>query len=338
LISPHLSLYPVERSFGSGAIALLRQQLVLALPARATGGFSMHIGDFVFHRPASVAEACDLSRELGEGAWFLAGGTDVVPDLKRRFRAARHLISLAGIAELKGINSNSDGLEIGALTTHAAVAADGLVRSTLPALSDAAGSIGGHQIRSQATIGGNWCGGVPCADTPPVCIVGQARAVISDGKEEREIDAAEFITGPRETALGRGDILRCIRIPSARQNSGTSFQRFTLRKGLALAVASVAVSVDLDGNRIKSARVALGAVGPTPIVAHSSIAALEGNEPDESVLAQAAAAAAADARPITDIRGSKEYRRDIVQVLTRRALAQALRRARGEESNSKAGA
>ena len=295
----------------------------------------MHIGDFEFHRPSSLAEACELSRELGDGAWFLAGGTDVVPDLKRRFRAARHLISLAAIEELKGITQTGEGLEIGALTTHATVASNALVQSMLPALADAAGSIGGHQVRSQATIGGNWCGGVPCADTPPVCIVGQARAVVTDGKTERELDAADFITGPRETALGRGDILRCIRIPSPRQNSGTSFQRFTLRKGLALAVASAAVAIDLDGDRIKAARIALGAVGPTPIVARRSIAVLEGNKATGELFAQAATAAAADARPITDIRGSEEYRRDIVEVLTRRALAQALQRARGEE---KAGA
>ena len=295
----------------------------------------MHIGDFVFHRPATLAEACDLSRELGEGAWFLAGGTDVVPDLKRRFRAARHLISLAGIDELKGIAEARDGLEIGALTTHATVASNALVQSILPALTDAAGSIGGHQVRSQATIGGNWCGGVPCADTPPVCIVGQARAVITDGKKDRELDAADFIIGPRETALSRGDILRCIRIPSPKQNSGTSFQRFTLRKGLALAVASVAAAIDLEGDKIKAARVAMGAVGPTPIVASTSIAVLEGNKPSDKLFAEAAKAAAADAKPITDIRGSEEYRRDIVEVLTRRALAQALQRARGEE---KAGA
>lgn len=218
-------------------------------------------------------------------------------------------------------------MEIGALTTHAEVASSELVRSVLPALSDAAGSIGGHQIRSQATIGGNWCGGVPCADTPPVCIVGRARAVVSDGNDEREIDAAAFITAPRETVLQRGDILRCIRVPAPIKNSGTSFQRFTLRKGLALAVASVAVALDLDGNTIKGARVALGAVGPTPIVATTAVGVLEGSEAGDAIFAEAARAAAADAKPITDIRGSKEYRRDIVEVLTRRALAQAIERA-----------
>ena len=296
----------------------------------------MHIGDFVFHRPTTLVEAAELSRELGEGAWFLAGGTDVGPDLKRRLRAAKHLISLSAIVDLVGIRDADGGLEIGALTTHAEVASSELVRSVLPALSDAAGSIGGHQIRSQATIGGNWCGGVPWADTPPVCIVGRARAVVSDGSGEREIDAAEFITAPRETVLQRGDILRCIRIPAPGSGTGTSFQRFTLRKGLALAVASVAVGLDLDGDSIKGARIALGAVGPTPIVATTAVGVLEGSATTDAVFAEAASAAASDARPITDIRGSKEYRRDIVEVLTRRALSQALGRARGD--NGKAGA
>lgn len=298
----------------------------------------MHIADFVFHRPATLVEASTLARELGEGAWFLAGGTDVVPDLKRRLRAARHLISLAAIEDLKGIRRIGDGIEIGALTTHAEVASSDLVRGVLPALTDAAASIGGHQVRSQATIGGNWCGGVPCADTPPVCIVGRARAVVAGGETDREVDAADFITAPRETVLERGEILRCIRIPAPPANSGTSFQRFTLRKGLALAVASAAVAVELDGHTIASARIALGAVGPRPVVAKSSVAVLEGNEPGEELFAEAAEAAAKDARPITDIRGSEEYRREIVRVLSCRAFAQAVGRARGERENRKGGA
>jgi carbon-monoxide dehydrogenase medium subunit len=298
----------------------------------------MHIADFVYHRPATLSEASALARELGEDAWFLAGGTDVVPDLKRRLRSVRHLISLATIEDLKGIRRNRDGIEIGALTTHAEVASSDLVREMLPALTDAAASIGGHQVRSQATIGGNWCGGVPCADTPPVSIVGRARAVIADGETEREVDAQDFITAPRETVLRRGEILRCIRIPAPRPHSGTSFQRFTLRKRLALAVASAAVALELDGDKIAGARVALGAVGPRPVVAESSIAVLAGNEPGEALFAEAAEAAAKDARPITDIRGSEEYRREIVRVLSRRAFAQAFVRARGGQEDGKGGA
>jgi aerobic carbon-monoxide dehydrogenase medium subunit len=290
----------------------------------------MHIGEFTFHRPATLAEACSLSRELGDGAWFLAGGTDVVPDLKRRLHAVGHLISLAAIGELRGIREVESGIEIGALTTHAEVATNQLLRAILPALSDAASTIGGHQVRSQATIGGNWCGGVPCADTPPASIVGRARAVIQDGESERELNAAEFITAPRETALAHGEILTSIRVPNPAPHSGTSFQRFTLRKGLALAVASVAVGLELDGDKIAAARVALGAVGPTPIVARTSMGLLEGKAPSDELFEEAALAAAADAKPITDIRGSADYRREIVTVLTQRALKQALARAHGE--------
>jgi len=288
----------------------------------------MHIGDFAFHRPTTLAQACSLSRELGEGALFLAGGTDVVPDLKRRLRPATDLISLAQIEELRGIREVGSGIEIGALTTHAEVAAHPLVRTHLAALSDAASSIGGHQVRSQATIGGNWCGGVPCADTPPASIAGGAVAVVTNGEEERQIDAADFITAPRVTALNAGEILRCIRIPARPAHSGTSFQRFTLRKGLALAVASVAVGLEVEGDRIVGARVALGAVGPTPIVAKASIRVLEKATATDEVFEEAARAAATDAQPITDIRGSVDYRREIVTVLTRRALRQALGRAR----------
>jgi carbon-monoxide dehydrogenase medium subunit len=290
----------------------------------------MHIADFVFHRPSTLDEACNLARELGDGAWFLAGGTDVVPDLKRRLRAARHLISLGAIEELKGIRQHGDGIEIGALATHAEVASSDLVREVLPSPSDAAGSIGGHQVRSQATIGGNWCGGVPCADTPPVCIAGRAKAVVDDGNGEREVDAAEFITAPRETVLERGEILRAIRIPAPPAHCGTSFQRFTLRKGLALAVASAAVALELDRGKIASARVALGAVGPRPIVAATSVSVLEGKAPGDDLFDEAARAAAGDAKPITDIRGSKEYRREIVRVLTRRGLTEALQRAEAD--------
>lgn len=283
---------------------------------------------FTYHRPADLAEACALALRFGADAAYLAGGTELLPDLQRERESAQHLIALEQLGELRGIRKEAGDLRIGALTTVAALAAAPELRAWLPALADAARALGSPAIRSLATIGGNFCRAVPCADLPPVAIVADARLRLVRGGERREVGAEEFFVGPRQTLLAPGEILQEILIPAQPARAGTSYQRFARRRGSALAVAAVAARVVLAGDRIAEARIALGAVAPTPCLAARAAALLFGQAPSADLFALAGAAAADEARPISDLRGSEGFRRELVHVLTRRALEQATARAR----------
>jgi carbon-monoxide dehydrogenase medium subunit len=289
----------------------------------------MTIAATAYHRPASLAEACALGRHYGSDAVFLAGGTELIPDYQRDRETARHLIALESIHELRGISEQDGVLRIGALTTVAEVAASALVRARLPALADAALAIGSPQIRNMATIGGNFCRAVPCADTPPAAIVCAARVRVVGVLGTGELDAESFFTGPRKTALGPGDVLVEIIVPAQPHHSGTSYQRFARRSGPALAVAAVAARVTLEQGRITGARIALGAVAPTPLLAARAAAMMEGEAPSDALFERAGTWCAEDARPISDVRGSADFRRELVGVLTRRALREAVTRAGG---------
>ncbi|HVA57409.1 MAG TPA: xanthine dehydrogenase family protein subunit M [Gemmatimonadaceae bacterium] len=281
-----------------------------------------------YHRPTTLAEACALGQRLGGSAAFLAGGTELVPDYQRGREQATHLIALGRISELRGIARKGDTLHIGALTTVGAIAASADVQAWLPALAEAARALGSPQIRSLATIGGNFCRAVSCADLPPAAMVGQARLRIVSGTGERTIGAAELFAGPRRTVLAPGEVLAEILVPASAAHSGTSFQRFAQRRGMALAVASAAAAVVLAGDRIARAAVALGAVSPVPVMVKQVSSLLEGELATDELFAVAGAVCADAALPISDIRGSEGFRRDIVAVLVRRALAQAVSRAR----------
>jgi len=287
----------------------------------------MTIAATAYHRPATLAEACALGRELGSEAAFLAGGTELVPDYHRGRETARHLIALDTIEELRGIRVEAGQLRIGALATVAQVAASALVREWCPVLADAARAIGSPQIRSRATIGGNFCRAVPCADTPPAAVVAGARVRLASPTGRREIDAEEFFIGPRQTVLQPGELLVEILVPAQPQHSGASYQRFARRRGPALAVAAVAARIQLVGGRVAGARIALGAVAPVPLLVTRAAAVLEGEVPTPELCAIAAAVSAEEALPIDDLRGTAAFRRELVAVLTRRALTEAASRA-----------
>jgi len=269
--------------------------------------------------------ACDL----GDGTIFLAGGTEIIPDFRRGRENARHLISLREVSGLDGIKKDGEYLRIGAMTRIEDIATSSVVMQAFPALARAASQIGGVQIRHQATIGGNFCRAVPCADTPPPCIAVEAQVSMAGPGGERRLPAEDFFTGPRQTVLKHGEILAQILIPVQPANSGTSFQRFSQRKGAGLAVASVAARLVIRNGVITGARVALGAVAPVPLPAEKCCLALVGQKPTPTLFANAGSQAAAEAQPITDIRGTEEFRRELVRVLTVRALEEAAAQAAG---------
>jgi len=294
----------------------------------------MTLPAFRYHRPSTVHDACALSRRLGASSAFLAGGTELVPDYQRGRETAVDLISLGGIAELRGISIDDDTLCIGSLTTVAELARSPIVEAWLPALSEAARALGSPQIRSRATVGGNFCRAVSCADLPPAALVGDATLRVATADTTRDIAASDFFVGARRTVLTPGALLVAVRLPRPLRRRGTSFERFGLRRGLALAVASVAARIEVDGGRIADAGAALGAVAPTPMLVPGVAAILRGQRPSTALFSRAAAACVSAARPISDVRGSAEFRREIIAVLARRAFERAAARAVEEATPS----
>ena len=289
----------------------------------------MSFGNFTLHRPASLSEACTLGLRHGRAGAFLAGGTDLLVDLRSGRRAVDHVIALGGLTELTQIRRDGDHLALGALATLADIAADPAVCEGAPVLPEAIARMAGRQIRNLATIGGNFCCGVPCSDTPPVLCALGAELVIAGAELERTVAAREFILAPRVTMLEPGEIMREIRVPVMTRSTGAAFQRFTLRQGSALAVAAVTAWLRLDGAKIAEARITMGAVGPVPLFAQKAAASLAGKKPGDEAFAAAGALAGEEAQPISDLRGSEQYRRDIVAVLATRGLTTAAARAKG---------
>lgn len=287
----------------------------------------MGMPDFTYVRPGSLADACALAGRLGGDAAFIAGGTELLPDFQREREPARQLIALDRLTELRGITVERGALRIGALTTIAEVAASTLVRSRLVALADAARAIGSAQIRSLATIGGNFCRAVACADTPPAAIAGAARVHLAGAHGTREVAAEAFFLGPRRTVRAPDEVMVAVTLPAQPAGTGSSYQRFSRRKGAALAVAAVAARVTLAGGRITGARLVLGAVSPMPMLVPRAAAMLEGERPSGALFHAAAKVCADDALPITDVRGSADFRFALVSVLARRALDEAAARA-----------
>ncbi|MCK9518888.1 MAG: xanthine dehydrogenase family protein subunit M [Dehalococcoidia bacterium] len=285
---------------------------------------------FDYLAPRSLAEVYDA---IGNGrrSLLLAGGTDVIVQLREGRRSCDQLIDIKHIEELTRHAFTPDGtLEIGAATPLAELYEDTEVRRRVPALVDAISIIGGIAIQSRASIGGNVCNASPAADSTPALIALGATLLLGSKSGNRELPVEEFVIGPGRNALQPGEILLQVRIPAPAANSGAFYHRFIPRNEMDIAVASAGVSLALDANseRIESARVALGAVAATPLLVPAAAEALQGQAPTTEIFAKAGEAAAAMASPITDMRGSVAQRKHLAKVLTVRALERALQRSR----------
>ena len=288
----------------------------------------MSLSDIRLHKPQSIAEAVKLLGKL-EGARLLAGGTDLLADIKQGLIQVKSLISLQEIEELKGIEEDGGRIRIGALVTPQQILSSSLILQHIPALADAARSMASTQIRSLATIGGNIASAVPSASLPPALIAADA-AVILDCGISRELLLSEFFTGPRETVCGAGEVMTSVVIPYPPPQTGLSYQKVAPREANALAVVGVASRMTLKGTKIEEAAIVLGAVAPTPVLAAKASDRLCGREPSAGLFDRAAALAKEEGKPISDIRGSAWYRKELIQILTRRALDEALARAQGQ--------
>jgi aerobic carbon-monoxide dehydrogenase medium subunit len=287
---------------------------------------------FDYYAPRTLDEAVALLHQMRD-ARPVAGGTDIVVQMKEdrtKFPYPQMIVSLDRIGELKGIDfSEKDGLRIGAATTMADIAASPVVRERYQALAEGAGVVGSWQTMNMGTIGGNICNAAPSADTAPPLLVFEAQAVIVGPSGRRTMPLGDFFRGPGLTALGSGELLAEVRLPVPAANTGSAYQRHTPRKQMDIAVVGVGIGITVSGGLITLARVALGAVAPTPIRSPAAEAALQGLPPSQEVFARAAEAAAAECSPIADVRGSAEFRRHLVKVTTARMLSRAAERARG---------
>jgi CO/xanthine dehydrogenase FAD-binding subunit len=278
------------------------------------------VREFVYVAPQSIDEAIG---ELGRGeARPLAGGTDLLPQLREGRRSAHRIVDLKRIPALGSIQLLPDGgLEIGAAISAARVARHEAIAAGYPAVAASARLIGSVQVQNRASLGGNVCNAAPSADAVPGLICHEARAHVAGPKGRRHVPLEALFAGPGKTVLEADEVLVSMLLAPVRQRSATSYLRFTPRREMDIAIAGVAVRIDLaeDGS-IALARVVLASVGPTPLRASSAERLLRGHRPDHDLAAVAARAAAEDARPISDTRASADYRRSLVEVLTRRAL------------------
>jgi carbon-monoxide dehydrogenase medium subunit len=263
-------------------------------------------------------------------AHVLAGGTDLLPKIGKGAVKPGVVISLRRIAELRPIIFDPEhGLTIGAAARISELLAHEAVMSHYPAMAYAASQTATVQIRNMATIAGNICNARPCADNVPTLVARGARVELLSVRGSRTLDLENVILAPGKTALEPGELLVRIRVPPPPAHSGASYQCLSARSKVDLTSVSVAVYLVRADDTIREARIVLGAVAPTPLRATKAEELLVGQVPTKSLVAGACEAAAKEARPITDIRASAEWRRKMVFVLTQRAIAQALERAGG---------
>jgi carbon-monoxide dehydrogenase medium subunit len=286
---------------------------------------------FDYAAPRSVDEAVSLLAERGDGARVLAGGTDIIVQVREGRRRVALLVDIKGIPEANQLAYDpATGLVIGAAVPCYKIYGDAAIAAAYPGLIDAVSLVGGIQIQGRATVGGNLCNASPAADTIPALIVHEAVCLIAGPSGRREVPAEQFCTGPGRTVLQPGELLVALQLPPPQPNFGAAYLRFIPRNEMDIAVVGVGASVILDAERnaFVAARIALGAVAPTPLLVDTAAAALVGQPISDEALQRAAEAAQAAARPIDDMRGTAAYRRHLVGVLTRRALRGAIQRAK----------
>jgi CO/xanthine dehydrogenase FAD-binding subunit len=286
---------------------------------------------FDYAAPASLTEAISLLRAKGDRARVLSGGTDLIVQVREDKRQVDLVIDAKRIPELMEFRFDpAKGLTLGASVPCYRLYESPELAKAFPGLIDAAELIGGKQIQNRASFGGNLCNSSPAADSIPALIAHSAVCRIAGPEGTRDVPVETFCLGPGKNVLKGSEILVSFFIPAAPRRFGAHYIRFIPRNEMDIAVVGCGASVELtsDCRKFQRARIALGAVAPTPLLVESAAAALLNQEVGEPSIERAAAAAQAAARPITDMRGTAEYRRHLVGVLTKRALRKAIERAK----------
>lgn len=288
---------------------------------------------FDYFEPTALDEASGLLRE-GKGARKpLAGGTDIVIQLRRRVVHPRGLVNLKRIPELSGWRcALGQGLRIGACTPMRDLETSAAVGERFPSIREALRVVGSLQLRNLASVGGNLCNASPSADTaPPLMALGATASLWTDESRRTTVPLEDFFKGPGASVLGAGGLLLAVQVPEPEPLAGDAFERFTPRSAMDIAIASAAAAVTLGpaGQEVRAVRIALGAVAPTPIRALRAEDLVRGKEPGPRLLERAGAAAMEECRPIDDLRGTAAYRKELIRILVQRVLRQAVERARG---------
>jgi len=282
-----------------------------------------------YARPQTVAEAVQLLTERGDGARAMAGGTDLIVQLRVGRRQPDHVVDVKHIPDLNEVDTSGGGVTLGAAVPCHIIYNNEVIKDAFPALVDSASIIGGTQIQGRASIGGNLCNAAPSADAIPTLIALGATANVSGSTGDRSVAIEDFCTGPGQNVLGADELLTSISIPEQGANSGARYQRFIPRNEMDIAVVGVGASVTLNNGSFESVRVSLASVAPTPLFVTEINDELAGKDVSDENIAKAGEIAKAAAKPISDMRGTADYRRHLCDVMTRRVLADAITRARG---------
>jgi aerobic carbon-monoxide dehydrogenase medium subunit len=284
---------------------------------------------FDYHEPTSVREAVELAARFGADGRFLAGGTDLLIQMRRGHLAPRHLVSLHRVPGLDAIETNG-AVTLGALVTHRRLERAPELGGPLQALIEGAEVVGGHQIRNVATVGGNIVNASPAADVVPVLLALGAEITCVGPDGERSLPLEEFASGPGVTARRPEELLTKVRFARPAPHSATAFLKAGRRRAMEISLVCVAVRLTLDADRERclDARVALGAVAPRTFRARAAERSLQGRPITDEALRGAGRVAAGECRPITDVRASARYRELLAATLVERALARCVTRIR----------
>ncbi len=281
---------------------------------------------FNYLEPKTTEEAISLLVKHGEKARVIAGGTDLLIQVRNKAINPEQVIDIGYIPGLEYIDyDDNQGLRMGALTTIRALETSATLQQRYPVISQAASQLGSFAIRNVATIGGNLCNAAPSTETAPALIALSARAIIIGPDGERLVPLEDFFTGPGATVLEKGELLAEIQLPVPPPDTRGAYLKYSIRGTIDLAIVGVAVVVTSGpGEVCEDIKIVLGAVAPTPIRARHAEAVLRGQKVDETLVDKSAEAASAEARPVSDVRASAQYRREMVKVLTRRAIKEVM--------------
>ncbi len=292
--------------------------------------------DFEYHSPVTLREACKLLKKFKGKARVLAGGTDLLYDLHHRDIAPEHVIGIKRIPGLKKIGyDGSKGLTLGPLVTFNEIIYSKMIKKNYPTLVEVSKKVASHQIRNLATIGGNICNAASSADSSPILMALDSRVTITGaGGKKRTLPLEKFFAGPRMSVLAPEEILTMIHVPRIKPHTGMVYRKYIVRQALDIAVVGVAALIQLEKNSDAccSARIVIGACAPTPLRVVEAEKILIGKKIGMEEIDSAAKAASRAVQPISDVRASDSYRREMVRVHCRRAIEEAMARARAEVS------
>ena len=288
----------------------------------------MGLSKFDYYAPVTIEEACRLADEKGESCMFLAGGTDLMVKIKRNIIKVNSVIDIKKIKVLEEIKyDDAEGLTIGSTASLTAIENHPLIKEKYPAISDAAHATANVQIRNMASLAGNLCNAAPSAENAPVLMAMGAAATLVSSTGRRQVPMDEFFKGPGETVIEKGEILTAINVPVPPGGSGTSYQHISARGKVDISAVGVGAMLVMKGDLCEDARIFLGAVAPTPMMAVNAQNVLKGNNITEELIQSAGLEASKECSPITDMRATAEYRKLMVAVLTGRAIDESRNRA-----------